>query len=34
MQNELPTEYTVESEDIVLEEPKRKGMKFNGWKEK
>ena len=34
VENKLPTEYNVESDDIVLEEPKRKGMKFNGWKEK
>ena len=31
---EIPAEYTVESEDIILPEPKRKGMRFYGWKEK
>ena len=28
---EFPSEYTVESDDIALAEPKRKGMKFTGW---
>ena len=31
---EFPDEYTVESNDIALPEPTRKGMKFSGWKMK